>query len=113
MKPVELAKELAKSLSNSSEYVSYKAAKEKLENHEAAKSMFDDFRKKQMELERKKQNGEKFLEPMENEIRKLTEVVSLNLYVREYLVAEYQFSKMMMEIQKILSEAMEIKLTGL
>lgn len=53
MKPVELAKELAKSLTNSSEYVSYKAAKEKLENHEAAKLMFDDFRKKQMELEHK------------------------------------------------------------
>ncbi|HEY8463373.1 MAG TPA: YlbF family regulator [Bacillota bacterium] len=110
MKPLEIAKELAKALANCPEYLNYKAAKEKLETHEAAKLMFNDFRKKQLELERKKLSGEPNLEPLEKEIRKLTEVVSLNLYVREFLVAEYQFSKMMMEIQKIINSAVDLKL---
>ncbi|HYH03975.1 MAG TPA: YlbF family regulator [Bacillota bacterium] len=110
MKPLDLAKELAKSIASSTEYLNYKSAKEKLETHEAAKLMFDDFRKKQLELQRKKLSGEKALEPLETEIRKLTEVVSLNLYVRDFLMAEYQFSKMMMDVQKTLSEAVDIKL---
>jgi cell fate (sporulation/competence/biofilm development) regulator YlbF (YheA/YmcA/DUF963 family) len=110
MNTLELAREFAKSLANCPEYLNYKAAKEKLGRHEAAKMMFDNFRKKQFELERRKQNGEKGLETAENELRKLAEVVNLNLLVRDYLMAEYQFSKLMMEIQQLLAEAVEVKL---
>jgi cell fate (sporulation/competence/biofilm development) regulator YlbF (YheA/YmcA/DUF963 family) len=110
MNTLELAREFAKSLANCPEYLNYKTAKEKLGRHEAAKMMFDNFRKKQFELERRRQNGEKGLETAENELRKLAEVVNLNLFVRDYLMAEYQFSKLMMEIQQLLAEAVEIKL---
>jgi cell fate (sporulation/competence/biofilm development) regulator YlbF (YheA/YmcA/DUF963 family) len=109
MNTIDLAREFAKSLANCPEYLNYKNAKEKLEHHEAAKMMFEDFRKKQMELERRKKNGEKFLEPAEQELCKLSEVVGLNLFVREYLMAEYQFTKLMMEIQQLLTDAVDIK----
>lgn len=111
MNTIDLARDFAKSLATCPEYLNYKSAKEKLELHEAAKMMFEDFRKKQMELERRKVNGEKFLEAAESELRKLSEVVSLNLFVREYLMAEYQFSKVMMEIQQLLADAVEIKMS--
>jgi cell fate (sporulation/competence/biofilm development) regulator YlbF (YheA/YmcA/DUF963 family) len=113
MNPIDLARQLAQSLADCPEYLNYKNAKEKLEHQEAAKIMFEDFRRKQLELERRKMNGEKALEAAETELRKLAEVVGLNLFVREYLMAEYQFSKLMMEIQKLLADAMELKAPSL
>jgi cell fate (sporulation/competence/biofilm development) regulator YlbF (YheA/YmcA/DUF963 family) len=110
MNTIEMAREFAKSLASCPEYINYKNAKENLEHHEAAKMMFDDFRQKQMELDRRKTNGEQYLEPVELELRKLSEVVSLNLFVRDYLMAEYQFTKLMMEIQQLLANAVEVEL---
>jgi cell fate (sporulation/competence/biofilm development) regulator YlbF (YheA/YmcA/DUF963 family) len=110
MNTIDMAREFAKSLANCPEYLNYKNAKENLERHEAAQMMFNDFRRKQMELERRKMNGEQYLEMAEGELRKLSEVVNLNLFVRDYLMAEYQFTKLMMEIQQLLANAVEVKL---
>ncbi|MGE5581144.1 MAG: YlbF family regulator [Bacillota bacterium] len=109
MKTLELARQLANSLAESREYQDYSKAKVLLEEHEAAKVMLDDFRKKQWELERKKLNGDKLLEPYEEELRKLAEIIGLNPYIREYLMAEFQFMQLMMEIQKIIGEAVGIE----
>jgi cell fate (sporulation/competence/biofilm development) regulator YlbF (YheA/YmcA/DUF963 family) len=108
--PLDLARDLAKSLADSSEYRNYKAAKTKLEGEEAARLMFEDFRKKQIELERKKLSGQNALEPLETEIRKLSEIVGLNPYVREYLIAEYLFTKLVMDVQKIIGEAVDLQM---
>ena len=109
MKTIELAKQLAKSLTESSEYQEYAKAKTNLEVHEAARIMLEDFRKKQWELERKKANGDKLLEPYEEELRKLAEIIGLNPFIREYLMAEFQFTQIIMEIQRILGEAVGIQ----
>lgn len=110
MKPLDLAKQLAASLADSEEYRKYRTAKEVLDQHEAAKSMFEDFRKKQIELEQKRISGEKLLEPYETELKKLVEIVGLNPYVREYLMAEYQFSQLMMTVQQTIAKAVGIEL---
>lgn len=110
MKPVELAKQLARSLAESQEYQNYQKAKVKLEEHESAKVMLDDFRKKQWDYERKKASGEKNLEPLEEELRKLTGVIGLNPYVRDYLMTEYQFSQILMEVQRIIGEGVGLQM---
>jgi cell fate (sporulation/competence/biofilm development) regulator YlbF (YheA/YmcA/DUF963 family) len=107
-KTLELAKQLAKSLTESPEYQDYEKAKHNLEAHEAARVMLEDFRKKQWELERKKAGGEKLIEPYETELRKLAEIIGLNPFIREYLMAEFQFTQIVIEIQRILNEAMGI-----
>jgi cell fate (sporulation/competence/biofilm development) regulator YlbF (YheA/YmcA/DUF963 family) len=109
MKTIELAKQLAKSLTESSEYQAYAKAKSNLEVHEAARIMLEDFRKKQWELERKKANGDKILDSSEEELRKLAEIIGLNPFIREYLMAEFQFSQTIMEIQQIIGEAIGIQ----
>jgi cell fate (sporulation/competence/biofilm development) regulator YlbF (YheA/YmcA/DUF963 family) len=108
METLDLAKQLAKSLTESPEYQEYKKAKQNLEAHEAARVMLEDFRKKQWEFERKKVGGEKLLAPYEDELRKLAEVIGLNPFIREYLMAEFHFTQIIMEIQRILNEAMGI-----
>jgi cell fate (sporulation/competence/biofilm development) regulator YlbF (YheA/YmcA/DUF963 family) len=109
MKHIELAKQLARALAESGEFRSYESARKNLDEHEAAKAMMEDFRKKQWEYEKKRMNGDKLLEPFEDELRKLSEIIGLNPYVREYLIAEYQFSQMMLEIDKIIGEAVGLK----
>jgi cell fate (sporulation/competence/biofilm development) regulator YlbF (YheA/YmcA/DUF963 family) len=109
MTTIELAKQLAASLAAGDEYHKYQAAQKMLAEHEAAKLMLDDFRKKQWEYERKKMSGEKSLEPYESELRKQSEVIGLNPYIREYLMAEYQFSQLMMEVQRIIGEAVGLE----
>lgn len=110
MKSVELARQLAKSLAESEEYQNYRKAQEKLAEHEAAKAMLEDFRKKEWELERKKISGEKILGPLEDEIKKLAGVIGLNPYVRDFLMAEYQFSQLYMEVQRIIGAAVGLKM---
>ncbi|HEX3045119.1 MAG TPA: YlbF family regulator [Bacillota bacterium] len=110
MSPVEIAKQLGKALADSTEYQNYKKTKQILDQHESAKVMMDDFRKKQWELERKKLNGDKLTQPAEEELRKLSEVVALNPYIRDYLMAEYQFSQVMMEVQRIIGDAVGLEM---
>jgi cell fate (sporulation/competence/biofilm development) regulator YlbF (YheA/YmcA/DUF963 family) len=105
MKPIELAKQLAKSLAESEEYQNYKKFKGILMEHESAKTMLEDFRKKQWELERKKLSGDKLLGPYEDELRKLSEIIGLNPYIRDFLIAEYHFSKIFSEVQQIIGDA--------
>ena len=109
MKPVELARQLAKALTDSTEYQDYKKFKGILEEHQAAKVMLDDFRKKQFEYERKKLNGDKLLGPFEDDLRKLSEIISLNPYIRDYLMAEYRFTQIFSEVQRIIAEAIGLE----
>jgi Protein of unknown function (DUF964). len=50
----------------------------------------------------------KITRSLRKRLRKLAEIIGLNPYVREYLMAEFQFTQIMMEIQHILNEAMGI-----
>lgn len=110
MRPIEFAKQLGNSLAQSEEYRKYQKVKQDLEQHEAAKAMLEDFRKKQWEYERKKINGDLLLEPYETELKKLVEIIGLNPYIREYLMAEYQFTQLMMEVQRIIGEAVGLQM---
>ncbi|MCL6590733.1 MAG: YlbF family regulator [Firmicutes bacterium] len=110
MRPVELAKQLGKALAESTEYQNYKKFKGILDQHESAKAMMEDFRKKQWELERRKLSGDKQTQTSEDELRKLSEIIGLNPYIRDYLMAEYQFSQLMMEVQKIIGEAVGLEI---
>ena len=110
MKPVDLAKSLAQALKESLEFRNYQEAKAKVDQHEAAKVMLEDFRQKQMEFYEKRAKGENTAEEAER-IRKLSEIVSLNPYVREYLMAEYLWEQLMMEVQKTIAEGIGLDLS--
>lgn len=110
MKPVDLAKSLAQALKESTEFRNFQEAKAKVEQHEAARLMVDDFRKKQMELYEKRARGADIAEDMEK-IRKLSEILSLNSYARDVLMAEYAWEQLMMEVQKTIAEGLGMDLS--
>lgn len=112
MKPINLAKELAEALRESEEYREYQEAKKKVDEHEAAKIMLEDFRKKQLELEKKRLAGEEIPQAEMEKIKKLSEIITYNPYLRDYLLAEVKLQQLMMEIQKIIASGIGLDLPG-
>jgi len=99
------AHQLARALARSPEYLEYKKVKEKLEANPENKKLMMDFRAKQMELQKAVLLGHKVDEAKQKQLHKMQEILTLNPAIAEFLQAEFRFSTMMMEVQKIIGEA--------
>jgi len=98
---------LARAIKASSEYRAFKKALESLEKDAAAKEMLSDFRKSQWELQQQKLSGLEISPEQEQRLSRVWEVIRLNMVVKDYLEAEYKFSVMLSDIQKIIGEPLE------
>ncbi len=98
---------LARAIKGTPEFKNFLIVKEKLDKDKHAKEMLADFRKAQWELQKQKMAGLDVSSEQEKHISQLLEVIGLNLLVKEFLEAEYRFSIMVSDIQKIIGEAME------
>lgn len=98
---------LARAIQESPEYKSFLNAKEKLDQDMKAKEMLADFRKAQWEIQKQKMSGLDVAPEQEQRISRMLEIIGLNMLAKEYLEAEYRFSIMVADIQKIIGEAME------
>lgn len=98
---------LSKAIKASPEYKKFKMAKEKLENDSSAREMLNDFRKAQLEIQKQRISGKEVEPQQEERLKQLMDIIKLNLIIKEYLEAEYRFSVMLADIQKIIGEAME------
>lgn len=112
MDPVTLARELGKALAESEEYKAYQKAKQQVEEHEAAKIMLEDFRRKQMALEKKTLRGEEPSSEEVEQLKKLSEILGYNPYIREYIMAEMRFTQLILEVQKAIADAAGLELPG-
>lgn len=103
--PYDNAHELAKSLKESSEYVGFKEASNRLKELPEMKKHIQDFFKKQMELEFKMMSGE---QPPEDEIKKLEDLyrlIQLHPAGVEFLEKQMKFQRLMADIMKIINES--------
>lgn len=101
------AHELAKALKESSEFKAMKEAMEKIEANPDAKSMMDDFKSSQMELQQRMMTGQ---QPNEEEVKKIEsqfEVINMNEHIKAMFDAEKQFGAVMDDVNKIMSEALQ------
>ena len=112
MDPVALARELGKAMAGSEEYKAYQKAKQQVEEHEAAKIMLEDFRKKQLALEKKALSGEEPSSAEVEQLKKLSEILGYNPYIREYLLAEMRFTHLVFAVQKAIADAAGLDLPG-
>lgn len=72
-----------------------------------AKKMIDEFRRRQWELETRRIMGETVSEDDMAQMKKLHDAIQLHTAAREYLEAEYRFSIVYADIQKILGDAVK------
>jgi len=103
---------LAKAIKGTAEFKNFLKAKEKLNQDKSAKEMLADFRKAQWELQKQKMSGLEIAPEQEKRLSYLLEIIGLNLVVKDFLEAEYRFSVMVTDIQKIIGEVMEPLLTA-
>ena len=102
------AYELKRALTECQEVKDYKSALEKVKANPTNKSMLDDFRKKQIEIQAKQYSGKQPGKEEMDELERLYNVVSLNPDIKNFLQCEYRFSLLMNDISKTISEAVDI-----
>lgn len=108
LNPYDAAHNLAKSLSESTEFKQFKRAKDELEKDSKAKEMLSDFRKKQLEVQTLKLSG-KPVEEASKDLKNLFEIISYNTLVTDFLEAEHRFATLMYDIQNIISKAIDLE----
>lgn len=106
MNVYDAAHNLAKAIKNSDEYTAYTAAKEKLDASEGLKNAFEDFQKRESEMQKSIIGGN---EPEEKEIETLNAlygILSKDPLGSEYLQAESRYRQMLDDMSRILADAM-------
>lgn len=103
------AQELADAIVNSAEYQKMISAREKVQNHQAAKVMLRDFQNKQLELHKQQMEGKPVTPEQEEQLQQLFGVISINPYIRELFEAEFAFSGLMLEVNDALSRVLDLK----
>jgi len=109
MNVYDAAHQLARSLSECSEYIEFKKAKEKLEQDAQAEKMLKDLRSKQIEIQALRLSG-KCTEEAENNLKNLYNIVSHNSLLQRYLEAEERFAVLFSDIQNIIMKGIDLEI---
>jgi len=107
MSVYDKANDLAKELAHSEEYKAFLKAKEALANDKDILSLLEEFRRKQWEVQVAQMLGQEVDEELLQNLEQIYEYISLNPLINEYLLAEYRFTRLLGDVQKVLTESIE------
>lgn len=108
MNPHDKAYSLAKALKESSEYKAYCQARDTLKSKKEVLNMFLDLRKKEMQLGQKQMMGQEITAEEKEQYQKMRELTAIHSLIREYLEKEERVHVLLMDVQKIIGEAVDI-----
>ncbi len=103
------ARELAKMLSDSSEYKTYQEAQERAFANETTKALLKEYNQHRIRAQGALVSGKKDVESMER-LQKIGEVLQLNREASDYLIAEYRLNTMLGDVYKILAESIDLSI---
>lgn len=101
------AHDLSRTLKGTAEYVALLSAQEKLKAEPAAFKMFLDYRRKEIVYQGAVMSGQQPPDEDLKTLEQLSQIISLNTVVRDYIQAEARFGVVFGDIQRILSEAVK------
>jgi len=104
--------ELAASLQGTDAYRALQAARQQVEEREAARIMLRDLQRLQEEIEEKQASGEPVDQELMDRLQQRLQLVALNPYVREYLQAEAAFAQLLIAVQVRLAEKLGLPAGG-
>mgnify|MGYP002411813129 CR=1 FL=1 len=102
------AHELASELKQSDEYREYQKAKAQVSDSESAMSILRDYRKQEITFQSALLTGQQPTDDDKKEMERLTGIVEMHGPVKRYLEAERRVFVMFSDIQKILTEALNL-----
>jgi cell fate (sporulation/competence/biofilm development) regulator YlbF (YheA/YmcA/DUF963 family) len=101
------ANELAKALKESQEVQDITSAMSLIEKDPESKSMLEDFRNRQMEIQQRMMSGDMPSQEEMEKMEKLFDVLSLNLNIRRLFDAERRLSVIIEDINKMISDSLQ------
>ncbi len=107
MKVYDKANELAKDLTESNEYITYKKMKEEVSAIPDLKQKIDEFEKIRYEEQLLAIQGEKQNEEKMKKLQALYEILLKEPKVKEYFDAEVRFNVLLADVNKIIGEAVK------
>lgn len=109
MNPYDIAHQLAKALRESTEYKEYKSAMEAVEGDQSKKTIVDEFRKTQLEVQGLKAFGQDVSEEQMKKLSDLYNLVSLDEQVKNLIQAEQRLGLMLSDIHRIIGDALKLE----
>lgn len=109
MNVYDKAHQLAKALKESSEYQTFKSLEKNLQANPSIKSMMEDFKKRQFEVQSAQMRGHKVEKTKLEKLQEMEEQLMKDSTVGNYLEAEFRFTQMLSDIYKIIGESIEIE----
>ncbi len=106
MNAYDQAHELARALKASGEYRAWLDSRKQLEADPKNKEMLNEMRRLQWELEMDRVMGREADADKKQRMQQVSELVNLNPTLRDHLGAEYRFTQLMADVQKILADAL-------
>jgi cell fate (sporulation/competence/biofilm development) regulator YlbF (YheA/YmcA/DUF963 family) len=108
MATYDKAYELARELKQSEEYKEYQKAKHAIQANDSAMSILRRFREQQIRFEMELLSGKEPDEKTKEEMQKLSDLVNMHGEVKRFLDAERRILVVMSDIQKILTDALNL-----
>ncbi len=98
MDPRALAEQIGRAIKETPEFLAVQSARAKVDEHEAARLMLVDFKRREADYRKAFIEG-KAGEDQAKELRHLAEILGCNPYVRELLAAEAQLAQLVVGLQ--------------
>lgn len=98
------AQDLAREIAESPEYKEYLKAKEMVEKDKNNILLLESFRRMQWEIQMIQLLGQEVDEEQLQQLEQIYQMLSANPVINEYLMAEYRFSRVLGDVQKILTQ---------
>lgn len=105
MSAYDTVNKLARELQESEEYKKFVLVKQKILEDDTNSKMIQDLQNKQWEIQQAQILGGEVSAEKQQELESLYSLLSLNPSTREYLEAEFRFSCLINDIQKVIGEA--------
>ncbi|MEG1547650.1 MAG: YlbF family regulator [Clostridia bacterium] len=103
------ARELAKLLSESEEFKTYRESRDKAMANDTTKALIKEYHQLQLQAQASMVSGNKDDLCMER-LQKIGEVLQLNPDASVYLMAEFRMNRMLGDVYKILADAIDVDL---
>ena len=107
MNPYDAARQLAKAIRQSDEFKEYINVKEAIDQIEAKKTISDEFRKTQLEVQAMRAMGQDVSDEQMAKLRNLYNLVSADEQVKNLVQLEQRLGQMLSDVHKIIGDALK------
>lgn len=107
MNPYDIAHKLSKAIRGSAEFKEYITAKDDVERDASKKTISDEFRKVQLEIQGMKAFGQDVSDEQTEKLHNLYNLVMMDEKVKNLIQLEQRLGQMLSDIHKIIGDALK------